>query len=109
MSLTDVLGFFLHSSHNVLSSTAVVDLFGHVVAHCQCFPFFLYIVSCCTSYPQCLCNGFPLCSKLSNSLLFSKDSSLVFILVYPFLTQMQSSQAKPKAKTKSKLSELFIV
>ena len=30
-----------------------------------------------------------------------KDSSLLFMLVYLFLTQMQSSQAKPKVKTRT--------
>ena len=67
MSLTNVLGFFFTALLMVLLSTAVVE-----------FP------------------SLALASKLPNGLLFSaEDSSLVFMLLF-FLSQMQSSQAKPK-------------
>ena len=43
------------------------------------------------------------------SLLFSQRQLSGLHVALSFLTQMQSSQAKPKAKTKIKHSELFIV
>ena len=67
---------------------------------------------CWTSYLQCLCNGsdrFPLFYKLQNSLLFTQRQLFHLHVFLSFLTQMQFSQAKPKAKSKSRHSERFIV
>ena len=95
MSLTDVLGLFLHSSHNV----SVINFCYFPWATClmsvaqYTSGIFLFqdIPSCCTSYPQSLCNGsdFPI-SDFPSFLSFKmarfspKDSSLVFMLVYIF-------------------------
>ena len=48
-------------------------------------------------------------SELQNGLLFSQRQLSGLHVGLSFLTQTQSSQTKPKAKTKSRHSELFIV
>ena len=80
-----------------------------VAQHANGFFLFQDIQNCCTSYPQCLCNRFPFFSKLQNGLLFSQRQLSDLYVGLSFLTQMQFSQAKPKAQTKSRHSELFIV
>ena len=58
--------------------------------------------------PMALIN-FPPFSKLKNGLLFSQRLLSGHHVGFSFLTQMQSSQAKPKTETKSRHSERFIV
>ena len=112
MSLTDVLGFFftaLTMFHAVvflgrpvrclLLSTPAVSLF---------FRTFQVVVQAIPNACAMALIDFPF-SKLQNGLLFSQRQLSGLHVGLSFLTQMQSSQAKPKAKTKSRHSELFIV
>ena len=104
MSLTDVLGFFLHSSHNVSDINCCyfpwLICSMSVAQYASGFFLFQDIPRYCPNYPQCLSNGSDPSLRAKQAILkLRKDSSLVFMLVF-LSTQMQSSQAKSKAKTK---------
>ena len=98
MSLTDVFGFFCTALTMFLSSTAVVFLYRTVRCLLLSTPavsFFLRTFQV-TSYPH-LFSSFKM-ACFSPRLLSGLYVGLAF------LTQMQSSQAK----SKSRLSELFV-
>ena len=105
---------FLHSSHNIS------------VINCCCFPwsscsisvaqysssFFLFqdIPSCCTSYPQCLCNDshdFPSFLSFSKACIYPIDSVLVYILVYLFSHKGSLHRQNPRLKSRRGIRTIY--